>query len=71
MKKLGKREYLIIIVKAITDVYGDTLWEGDTDIQMAQKVLKRLTPYLNIRSSDISDKEFKKWREEFIRKLSL
>lgn len=58
------------LIKSICEVfrktYGNTLWEGDTDIIMAKAVLRRLNPYLYVSDSDISDKEFNNWREKFI-----
>lgn len=66
MNKLGKRQYTKLIVEAMTEAYGNTLWEYNTDLDMAKKVLKKLTPYLNFNEQDMTEQEFKQWRVGFI-----
>jgi hypothetical protein len=62
MNKMGKKEYLILIADTLCDAYGDTLWEGGTDIDMAKRVLKKLTPYLFFHPQDISKQDWNKWK---------
>ena len=64
MNKLGKREYIQLIAETLVDTYGDTLIEGDTDLDMAKAVLKRLSTYLYFHEHDTTPKEFKQWRKE-------
>ena len=63
MNKLGKRQYIQLITKALNDCYGNTLWEDETDIRMAKKVLKVLIPYLYFHPFDISSQEFNEWKK--------
>jgi len=63
MKKLGAREYFAVINKALNDTYGDSLIDTGTDLVMTKAVMKKLRPYLNLNSKDMSDKEWQKWLE--------
>lgn len=63
MNKLGKNEYILLIAETLVDTYGKTLCEGDTDINLAKAVVKKLTPYLYF-GQDISLKEFRQTKRD-------
>ena len=62
--KLGRKQYIMLVAETLTDSYGSTLIEGDTDIVMAKAVIRKLKKYLCFRSSDVTNKQFKEWRDE-------
>lgn len=62
---MGRKEYLQLICESLVREYGGTLVDGDTDLIMAKAVLRSLRPYLRFSQYDLSDSEFKAWREEF------
>lgn len=62
MNKLGKREYVKLIAGPLNRVYGETLVESDTDLRMANAVLKALNDYLFFDKHDMTDEEFKQWK---------
>lgn len=64
--KIPKNKLIKSLCEVFRITYGNTLWEGDTDIVMAKAALKKLKPYLYVSDSDISDKEFNNWRNKFI-----
>lgn len=70
MNKLGQLDYIILITEAIQRAYGDTIWEGNTDLNIAKEVLKSLREYLYFHSMDISQQEFKEWRIKNINQFS-
>lgn len=65
MKKIiGKKKCIELITNALNEVYGNTLWEDNTDLRMAKAVLKKLSPYLLIDNKiDMTEEEFKKWKK--------
>ena len=71
MNKMGRRAYIRFVANALVEEYGLTLMEYGTDVNLATKVVDKLTPYLHFapEEADLNKKEFNKWkekREEFI-----
>jgi len=60
MKQIGKRQCTQLIADILVDIYGDTLQEDGTDVEMAAAVVKALSPYMLFSNVDISPKEFEK-----------
>jgi len=63
-KKLGSKEYIMLIADALTNEYGQTLREYDTDIHLADAVLKALEDYLPFNKVDITVKDFIAWKNK-------
>ena len=65
MNKETKSQYVSMIADALTEEYGDTLREYDTDIAMAKAVVERLTPYLYFRQGTReTQREFREWKAQ-------
>ena len=62
MNKLTKYEYIQLIVYSMTKEYGGTLSIHNTDIKMADTVLKNLKPYLHFREHTKKDySDYHRW----------
>lgn len=62
--KLTKKGYVQLIATALNEEYGDTLTEGNTDINMAEQVVKRLNDYLFFsKESKESRKTYSEWKK--------
>jgi len=66
MHKLGRREYLKMLCETLVSEYGGTLTEGDTDLDMAEAVMRKMRKYLFFHSRDMSAADWKKWRRKFL-----
>lgn len=65
MNKLTKREYIMQVADAMVAAYGNTLREGRTDIDMAKKVVGRMTKYLHFRQeTKASTEKYKTWKRK-------
>lgn len=62
MTKLGEKEYICLIADTLTDSYGSTLREYNTDITLAEDVLEALRPYLLFHPLDITEEDFERWK---------
>jgi hypothetical protein len=60
MNKLGKREYIKLIAETVTEVCE----ECGADIDIAEALLNKLTPYLYFHPQDMDCNEFRKWKKE-------
>lgn len=63
--RIPKNKLTKDLCEVFRNTYGNTLWEGDTDIVMAKAVLRKLRPYLYVSDTDISDEQFNNWRKKF------
>ncbi len=64
MNKLGKREYVKLIAETLSHVYGETLKQHNTDVEMAEAVVGVLKEFLYFDKMDINYQEFRKWKKE-------
>ncbi len=64
MNKIGKRDYIQLVAETLTDVYGETLKENGTDVQMAEAVVDALQDFLYFHPQDMDYQEFRKWKKE-------
>jgi hypothetical protein len=68
VNKLTKKEYVQLIATGLNEEYGDTLVEDNTDIKMAEQVVKKLTDYLYFRKeSKESRKAYSQWKKDRIK----
>lgn len=64
MKKVGELDYIMIISDVIRRTYGSTFLEYNEDLELAKAILNNLREYLCFDSVDISNQDFKDWREK-------
>lgn len=63
MNKLGKRKYVKLVAETLTEVYGDTLREGGTDVKMAEAVIRELKRFLYFHPLDMKADEYREWKK--------
>lgn len=66
MNKLGETDYLVLISESLVATYGNTLIENACDLEMSYETLKRLRKYLYFHPVDMSKRDFREWRKEFL-----
>lgn len=53
------------VAQRMSDVYGDTLICGDTDIDMAKAVVKRIGRYFDsTKVPEMTSDDFRKWKDK-------
>lgn len=65
MSKLAPSQYVKAVAVALTNAYGSTLREGDTDIAMARAAVRKLKPFLSFRKETAETRrEFREWKDK-------
>lgn len=71
MSIFPKRKYIMMISESLVKEYGSTLVEFDTDLLMAKAVVKKMRKYLLNNDKDLTEKQFKLWRDKFLNELGV
>lgn len=72
MNKLTRKQYIKLVCETLLDTYGESLAEFDTDIEMAEAVVKKMKKYLYFSSETAkTQREYQEWKKRRVNCMEL